>query len=606
MSNPSSYTPTQEFKLPGFIRNMTRSEREFNVSRDKIYETYTKAIKILDTCLKDDKVFSKLECVRNKSVISDEKNKIFRGTQHYGLYILPQSVFPHEGKIRPSTHIVAALTNLLQKATRELGDNNFYIHGFVNTVYNSHIPKYENMKNEEYFIEFSLFESNYRDEDSDLIEYIGYESYTPAQEFKLPGFIRNMTRSEASGLFRSAYVGRFPIEYLDNRFSFGKEHAIAVIYENEARDARNYIKGINNFLNSKTNKFKFIYENGVVIAEEVHSIYGEPDDVNTRHLKSGDDKDPIHDTFNGTDPKKKDQMIINHSSKMDQTQEFYLHDLQRIPLVYHYVNDLGMAPEVAVNVLESFLVKNPFLNMYLIEESYFKTSEEYDNALFEAFVAAAEACDGKIDLYQDALHYSTERLWNPNELVYTQESVVRNRGLIDRAKHTVTQTLSPIARNIMNQVDAIIGDQAAKEEVLTGSKLLKVRRLFLKMIVAWKIPAIVTALHLIPGGWVGIVFKIILYIASFIGVVKNAKNTGSVLTGIGDGNDDPHNESQRLVLNELDLELKITREKIDDAKSRGDTKAKYDLMRIENRIEREIFRIKYGKTPSQSFVDNKG
>ena len=101
-------------------------------------------------------------------------------------------------------------------------------------------------------------------------------------------------------------------------------------------------------------------------------------------------------------------------------------------------------------------------------------------------------------------------------------------------------------------------------------------------------------------------FKIILYIASFIGVVKNAKNTGSVLTGIGDGNDDPHNESQRLVLNELDLELKITREKIDDAKSRGDTKAKYDLMRIENRIEREIFRIKYGKTPSQSFVDNKG
>ena len=596
--------PVKEFKLPNFLRNMTRSNREFNVSRDTILEIYNKAIKILDKNIKANAVLSKFERKDDKKCIEDEKKKIRTGSYHYGLYVLPPNIFPHEGTNQPSTKVVAALTSMLKKASNELGDSNFYISGFINTIFNAPFPEYQNSEGEdEYCIQFSLFENTYKDEDSDLIEYVGYESFGPSHSI---GFIRSMNRDKAMEMFKDTYLGRFPIEYLDNNFSFGKSHALAIVHENEASNARKYMTGINSFLNKKNNLFKFTYENGIVIANEVHSIYSDPDDVNTRHLKSGDDRDPIHDSFNVTEPKKKDQMSIEYSSKMDQTQEFYLHDLQRIPLVYHYVNDLNMFPEVAVNVLESFLAENPFLNMYLIEESYFKNSEDYDNALFNAFIAAAEACNGKIDLYQDALCYSTEYFWNINPIFYTEEAVVKNRGLIDRAKHTITKTLSPIAQNIMNQVDSVIGDEAARKEVLTGSKLLKVRRLFLKMIVAWKIPAIVTALGVIPGGWVGIVFKLIMYIASFIGVVKNVKNTASTLTGVGDGNDAPHTESQRLVLNELDLELKITREKIDDARSRGDNKAKYDLMRIENRIEREIFRIKYGKTPSQTFVDNKG
>jgi hypothetical protein len=45
---------------------------------------------------------------------------------------------------------------------------------------------------------------------------------------------------------------------------------------------------------------------------------------------------------------------------------------------------------------------------------------------------------------------------------------------------------------------------------------------------------------------------------------------------------------------ELETELKITREKIEDAKGENAKEKKYQLMRIESELEKEIFRIKHG------------
>ena len=50
-------------------------------------------------------------------------------------------------------------------------------------------------------------------------------------------------------------------------------------------------------------------------------------------------------------------------------------------------------------------------------------------------------------------------------------------------------------------------------------------------------------------------------------------------------------EKKRLLL-ELETELKLTKEKIEDAKSENDKKKKYQLMRIEATLEKEITRIK--------------
>lgn len=52
-------------------------------------------------------------------------------------------------------------------------------------------------------------------------------------------------------------------------------------------------------------------------------------------------------------------------------------------------------------------------------------------------------------------------------------------------------------------------------------------------------------------------------------------------------------EKKRILL-ELETDLKLCKEKIEDAKSENDKKKKYQLMRIESTLQKEITRIKYG------------
>jgi len=52
-------------------------------------------------------------------------------------------------------------------------------------------------------------------------------------------------------------------------------------------------------------------------------------------------------------------------------------------------------------------------------------------------------------------------------------------------------------------------------------------------------------------------------------------------------------EKKRILL-DLETDLKICKEKIEDAKSENDKKKKYQLMRIESALQKEITRIKYG------------
>ena len=48
------------------------------------------------------------------------------------------------------------------------------------------------------------------------------------------------------------------------------------------------------------------------------------------------------------------------------------------------------------------------------------------------------------------------------------------------------------------------------------------------------------------------------------------------------------------VVRELEEELKITREKIEDSRSDGNKQAKYALMRLESKLEKQIAEVKYG------------
>jgi hypothetical protein len=97
---------------------------------------------------------------------------------------------------------------------------------------------------------------------------------------------------------------------------------------------------------------------------------------------------------------------------------------------------------------------------------------------------------------------------------------------------------------------------------------------------------------LIPGGAVGMLIGIITWVIFTFKKWSDLISTGKNIA-FGKGKDLAPIAQAKLV-QELELELKMTREKIDDAKAAGDKKAKYELMRVENKIEMELSRIKYG------------
>lgn len=59
------------------------------------------------------------------------------------------------------------------------------------------------------------------------------------------------------------------------------------------------------------------------------------------------------------------------------------------------------------------------------------------------------------------------------------------------------------------------------------------------------------------------------------------------------------NKYKGVIINDLKFEMKVVQEKIKDAESKGDNKAKYKLMRIENQIGRAIDRINFNLKAEQ-------
>lgn len=297
-----------------------------------------------------------------------------------------------------------------------------------------------------------------------------------------------------------------------------------------------------------------------------------------------------------------------------------------IPLVKNYMNQ-GLNLKQAMNLMEANITLHPLLTMDIIPESCFESSDAYDMYLIECFANSLLSLDNDIDTLCESCYYTQESviLVNKKNLQSTMEKIdvikkVKNTAqktgkkignttdnVIDSAKkgaHEVKKGahyankdyLKPIGKKIVDMVDNLIGDKAVEKEVITGSFALKLRRIFLKLIVVWKSNILTNAiLAVFPGGWVALLIKFILWMAR----LKVYADTTVDVVANG-ANDQAHDDMAKKKLQELELELKICREKIEDAKNSGNRKAKYDLMRVEHTIEKEIFRITYNQRPTDS------
>jgi len=217
--------------------------------------------------------------------------------------------------------------------------------------------------------------------------------------------------------------------------------------------------------------------------------------------------------------------------------------------------------------LESFITKRDLCK--------YVTLENYD--LEEVLDEIPETTDE--ELLEMAQHITPELIANTMILVEEDRSMVRKTAhAIKSGIDKVSQTAGNIARKakemaapIMQKIRQVIDgskkrtEQESREIVITDSEFLKLKRFFRTCIVV----------PVIAGTIVSPAFGIVAFLVQCARKTKDEKMRSQIVL-------------------ELETELKLTREKIEDAKSESDKKAKYELMRLESRLEEELARIKYG------------
>lgn len=207
-------------------------------------------------------------------------------------------------------------------------------------------------------------------------------------------------------------------------------------------------------------------------------------------------------------------------------------------------------------------------------------SESYLRLLYEeAYVTFATNPDDDIDqLYEDFIRLENLRIaleGNPvktvSDAIYRGSRTAKSKAT--KAIGTVKQSVSSIAKvakNSEDNADEVINNvkqldyDERRERIIKGGFMRKLKKIIRD----------------------GILYAALWQVKPVIGAIVFLGRTAI------DKNAD--NNTRRDILTELEGELRITEEKISDAQSKGDNKAKYNLMRIKNQLEREIERIKSG------------
>lgn len=253
--------------------------------------------------------------------------------------------------------------------------------------------------------------------------------------------------------------------------------------------------------------------------------------------------------------------------------------IRNCPILKHIV-DHGYPSHIALEMLVLATIENPYIVNYIypINESIDTEYDELDNRAFFTFLDIYE----NYGLDSNKIGYLVNDNYN-----YIAESVIDSakktvkRNVDKVVTHIKSGRLSPVIAKLKDGLEELTGLSERKKEemVVSGSMFIKLRRIFFKTLVFYKSVPLLWAV--LPGGFMGFAMKIVATVAG-LGKIK------SEITGKDD------DSVKRRCISELETELKMTREKINDAKHDGDKKAKYQLMRLESKIEQEIQRIKFG------------
>ena len=352
------------------------------------------------------------------------------------------------------------------------------------------------------------------------------------------GPLTDEERARAIGHFNQHYVGHGKgITTFHKNTKNKHDRIVAKVTLHSDKKKRELVKR----LNSKQDDFTYIYKNSYIIANPKNS------DKNS--------------------PAKESSVNI---------------ELKNNPII-NAMKNRGVSQEEALEMLNVAVMENPYLLVALtpIDEEYEFTEEnaiEYDDKLFYAFMDAYMLDNMNID--------NASILGRCNSYDQVAEGIVDTVRKVKREgekafDHIKSGRLSPVVAQLKDAIEEITGlsNEKKREMVVTGNGFIKGRRLFFKILTMWFAKPLLFAA--LPGGPLMLLINIVVTVKGWANVYDeaNGESEGAV---------------KRQCIQELEMELKMTREKINDAKSKGDNKAKYQLMRLESRIEQEITRVKFG------------
>ena len=236
------------------------------------------------------------------------------------------------------------------------------------------------------------------------------------------------------------------------------------------------------------------------------------------------------------------------------------------------------------NIICENLNKYTPYDEYIITENMLNDYYDFQKRTYEMFYDDNDiTMEQFISFIQDCIKFEpldmTLEAAGRNMTRNAQKKLRKINNKVNGKRNTVTKNLRRLddkASDVVNRkLDGIIntGRDLAREKIVEGRPAVKISRFIRNGIMA--LAGATGAATLLGPAAAAVIVAIGLYCKKNL-----TKKT-------------EEREKKRILL-ELETNLKITREKIEDAKAENDRKKKYQLMRIEATLEKEITRIKYG------------
>ena len=223
---------------------------------------------------------------------------------------------------------------------------------------------------------------------------------------------------------------------------------------------------------------------------------------------------------------------------------------------------------------EEYIVNEEILNDYYdFQKRTYEMFYDDNDITMEQFISFIQDCIKfePLDMTLEAAGRNMTR--------NAQKKLRKINNKVNGKRNTVTKNLRRLddkASDVVNRkLDGIIntGRDLAREKIVEGRPAVKISRFIRNGIMA--LAGATGAATLLGPAAAAVIVAIGLYCKKNL-----TKKT-------------EEREKKRILL-DLETNLKLTREKIEDAKAENDRKKKYQLMRIEATLEKEITRIKYG------------